>query len=184
MTLGLTFFFVWLRLRWLAFVRPGASLKVKVAASIIILPLVVYPFTYGPVWWLRGLTGDLSLTTTVLLVAAVYLKLFDKKLISTKERKLMLWSVVGLGVVFYPLALGVGQLDPYAWGYANVYMLGMILGLSLLLFLRQYYVFATTLLLAVLAWNIGLLQSVNLWDYLLDPFVFFYALTMVVRKKC
>jgi len=181
MTLGLTLFFYWLCLAWVRLVRLDASIKVKVATLFIISPFVLYPFVYGPVWWLRGLTGDLSLTTTVLLVAAVYVKLFDKKLIATKERKLMLWSVVGFGVVFYPLALGVGQLDPYVWGYANVYMLGMVLGLSLLLFLRQYYVFATTLLLAVLAWNVGLLQSVNLWDYLLDPFIFFYALLRLLR---
>ncbi|WP_038247993.1 hypothetical protein [Ghiorsea bivora] len=181
MTLGLTLFFYWLSLAWVRLVRLDASIKVNVATLFIISPFVVYPFVYSPVWWLRGLTGDLSLTTTVLLVAAVYVKLFDKKLIATKERKLMLWSVVGFGVVFYPLALGVGQLDPYVWGYANVYMLGMVLGLSLLLFLRQYYVFATTLLLAVLAWNVGLLQSVNLWDYLLDPFIFFYALLRLLR---
>lgn len=181
MTLGLTLFFYWLRLAWVKRVRPDASLKVKVATLFVISPFVVYPFVYGPVWWLRGLTGDLSMTTTVLLMLAVYHQLFGQYLIQVKEKKMILWSMVCLGVIFYPFALGIGQVDPYAWGYSNVYMLGILLGLSLLLFLREYYVFATTLLLAVLAWNVGLLGSVNLWDYLIDPFIFFYALYRLMR---
>ena len=184
MTLGLSIFFYWLRLAWLSRVRPDASLKVKVATLFVITPLIIYPFPYGPLWWLRGLTGDLSMTTLLLLLAAVYYQLSGKVLIAPRERKFVLWSVAMLGLVFYPLALGVGQVDPYAWGYANPYMLGVLLGLSLLMFLRQYYAIASILLVAVLAWSIGLLQSVNLWDYLLDPFVFFYALAKVIRRTC
>jgi len=181
MTLGLSIFFYWLRLAWLRRVRPDASLKVKVATLFVITPLVIYPFPYGPLWWLRGLTGDLSMTTLILLLAAVYHQLSGKFLIAPQERKYILWSVAMLGLVFYPLALGVGQVDPYAWGYANPYMIGGLLGLSLLMFLRQYHAIAIMLLVAVLAWDIQLLQSVNLWDYLLDPFVFFYALFRLIR---
>jgi len=184
MTLGLSLFFYWLRLAWLSRVRPDASLKVKVATLFVITPLIIYPFPYGPLWWLRGLTGDLSITTLVLLLAAVYQKLSGKDVLAGQERKLILCSVAMLGLVFYPLALGVGQVDPYAWGYAGSYMPAVLLVVSLLLFMRQFYVFASIVLAVVLAWNMGLLQSVNLWDYLLDPFVFFYALAKVVRRTC
>ncbi|MDQ6976723.1 MAG: hypothetical protein Q9M75_01285 [Ghiorsea sp.] len=181
MTLALTTWLLWLRLKWLGRVRPDASLKVRVAACVIIIPLIIYPFPYGPLWWLRGLTGDLSITSLLMLLAAVYAQLLGKTLIPSKERKLIFRSIALLGVGFYPLALGIGQVDPYAWGYANPYMLGVLLGFSLLMFLRQFYVIATILLAVVLAWNVGLLQSVNLWDYLLDPFIFFYALFRLVR---
>jgi len=183
-TLALTTWLLWLCLKWLRLVRPDASLKVRVAACIIIISLIIYPFPYGPLWWLRGLTGDLSITTLMLLFAAVYHQLYAKDLIIAQERKLILWLAALLGLIFYPLVLGVGQVDPYAWGYANHYMPAVLLGLSLLMFLRQFYMFSSILLAAVLAWNIGLLQSVNLWDYLLDPFVFFYALAKVVRRTC
>ena len=181
MTLALTTWLLWLRLKWLGWVRPDASLKVRVAACVILMPLIIYPFPYGPLWWLRGLTGDLSITSLLMLLAAVYAQLLGKTLIQSKERKLIFRSIALLGVGFYPLALGVGQVDPYAWGYASPYMLGVLLGLSLWMFLRQYYAIAITLLAVVLAWNAGLLQSVNLWDYLLDPFIFFYALFRLVR---
>jgi len=180
-TLALTTWLLWLCLKWLRLVRPGASLKVRVAACIIIIPLIIYPFPYGPLWWLRGLTGDLSITSLFMLLAAVYAQLLGETLIESEEKKLILRLVALLGIVFYPLALGVGQVDPYAWGYANPYMLGALLGFSLLMFVRQYYAIATTLLAVVLAWHTGLLQSVNLWDYLLDPFIFFYALFRLVR---
>jgi hypothetical protein len=181
MTLGLSIFFYWLRLAWLSRVRPDASLKVKVATLFVITPLIIYPFPYGPLWWLRGLTGDLSMTTLLLLLAAVYHQLSGKVLISPQERKFILWPVAMLGLVLYPLALGVGQVDPYAWGYADPYMLSVLLGLSLLMFVRQYYAVASILLAVVLAWSMGFLQSVNLWDYLLDPFLFFYALFRLKR---
>ncbi|HID37498.1 MAG TPA: hypothetical protein EYP39_09035, partial [Ghiorsea sp.] len=133
MTLALTTWLLWLRLKWLRLVRPDASLKVRVAACVIIIPLIIYPFPYGPLWWLRGLTGDLSITSLLMLLVAVYAQLLGKTLIQSKERKLIFRSIALLGVVFYPLALGVGQLDPYVWGYANPYMLGTLLGMSLLL---------------------------------------------------
>jgi hypothetical protein len=40
---------------------------------------------------------------------------------------------------------------------------------------------------ALLAWSLGLLESGNLWDYLLDPWLSIYALAYVVHKvfiKC
>ncbi|MCF6208107.1 MAG: hypothetical protein L3J61_01800 [Ghiorsea sp.] len=181
MTAGLTLFFYWLRLVWLRRVRPDASLKVKVATLIVIIPLIIYPFTYGPLWWLRGLTGDLSIVSTVLLLLAVIRMVWNKTWISPQENRLLLRVVAGLGLLFYPLALGVGNLDPYVWGYANGYMLVIVLGLSLFAFLRQHYVIATILLAVVLAWSTGFLQSVNIWDYLLDPFIFFYALFRLLR---
>lgn len=184
MTLALSVWLVWLGLHFQNKFRSDSSVKVKIVAILIVLPLIVYPFTYFPVWWLRGLTGDLSMTTLLLLLAAVYQQLSGKVLIAPQERKWVLWSVAAIGLVFYPLALGVGQVDPYVWGYANPYMFAVLLGLSLLAFLRGFYAIAIILLTVVLAWNVQLLESVNLWDYLLDPFIFFYALAKVVRRTC
>ena len=182
MTAGLTLFFVWLRLRWLAFVRPDASFKVRMAATLMILPLVVYPFTYGPVWWLRGLTGDLSITSIVLLAFAIAEKLSGKAMFAGDERLWLYRAIALVGLVFYPLALGIGQFDPYALGY-DAYLAYALLVLALLLFWQHFYHIAGLLLVVVLAWNIQLLSSPNLWDYLLDPFVFFYAWWRVLRCK-
>ena len=185
MTLGLTIFFYWLRLAWLRRVRPDASLKVKLATLFVITPLIIYPFTYGPVWWLRGLTGDLSILSTALLILAIIQMIWDKKWIIPKESKAMQWSIALLGLLFYPLALGLGQVDPYVWGYANPYMLGALLGLSIVAFAYAYYATAVIVLCVVLAWSLHVLDSNNIWDYLLDPFVFFFFVGKLVRcRRC
>ncbi len=183
MTLGLTFFLGWLCLSWLNYLRPEASVKIKWVALLMALLLMVYPFEYSPVWWLRGLTGDLSVTSTVWLALAIYQLLTNKDGFASRERKLFTWGVALFGLVFYPLALGVGNVDPYAWGYANGYMLATVLGLSAWAWMRGFTVVAWILILSVLAWSLGLLQSNNLWDYLLDPFIFFFALARVLRCK-
>jgi len=181
MTLGVTFFLGWLCLSWLNRLRPETSVKTKWVVLLITLLLMAYPFEYNPVWWLRGLTGDLSIVSTVWLLLAIYQLLTNKSVLVFNERKLLTWGIAGLGLVFYPLALGVGNIDPYVWGYANGYMLAAVLGLSVLAWMRGLMVVAWMLLLSVLAWSLGLLQSNNLWGYLLDPFVFFFALASVVR---
>jgi len=185
MTLGLTLFCLWLGLFSMEKVYPNASQKQKYGLLILLLPIVIYPFEYGPIWWLRGLTGDLSMTSLCLLALALYKKLddSDKIFISAKERCLLMGLMAGVGLVFYPLALGLTSFDPYSLGYYNIYFVAVVLLLGLIVFVRKLYVFATILLLSVLAWNTQLLQSVNLWDYLIDPFVFFYALGSVVRCK-
>ncbi|MDQ7005526.1 MAG: hypothetical protein Q9N67_11675 [Ghiorsea sp.] len=183
MTLGLTLFLGWLCLSWLHCLRPDAALKTKWLVLLIVLPLTIYPFVYGSVWWLRGLTGDLSIISTVWLGLAMYHIMTSQCLFAQGERKLLTWAVAGVGLVFYPLTLGMGNMDPYVWGYANGYMLAAVLGLSLFAFVRGYVVLASMLMLSVLAWIMGLLQSNNLWDYLLDPFIFFLALARCLRCK-
>ncbi|MDX8381061.1 MAG: hypothetical protein R8M14_03005 [Ghiorsea sp.] len=185
MTLALSLFCLWLGFFLMEKVHLNASPKQKYVLLLLLLPIVIYPFEYGPIWWLRGLTGDLSMTSLSLLALALYRKLDDsgKITICEKERYLLMGLIAGIGLVFYPLALGLTSFDPYSLGYHNIYFVAVLLLLSLIIFLRKLYVFATILLLSVLAWNTQFLQSVNLWDYLIDPFVFFYALGSVVRCK-
>jgi len=185
MTLALSLFFLWLGLVLMEKLNPNVGQKQKYVLLILLLPIVIYPFEYGPVWWLRGLTGDLSITSLCLLAMALFKKLDGLSFvdISVKEKCILMRFIVVVGLIFYPLALGLTSFDPYSLGYQNMYGVGVVLGLTLMIFLSGYTVMATMLIFAVLAWDIQLLQSVNLWDYLLDPFVFFYALGSVVRCK-
>jgi len=185
MTLGLSLFCLWLGFFLMEKIYPNASLKHKYGLLILMLPIVIYPFEYGPIWWLRGLTGDLSIISLCLLALALLQKLdvSAKITVGAKEKCVLMGSVAVLGLLFYPLSLGLTSFDPYSLGFYNIYYVAGILLLSIISFLRGYAVIATMLLLSVLAWNTQLLESVNLWDYLLDPFVFFYALGSVLRCK-
>jgi len=57
-------------------------------------------------------------------------------------------------------------------------MLAMLLILTLFCWFRQYYFLATIITVAVIAGSLQLLESRNLWDYLIDPaFVLIMMLT-------
>ena len=89
------------------------------------------------------------------------------------------------GLVLYPLTLGIGGWDPYELGYRPLAMLGILLVLAAWGRWRGYRA-AAFVPIIVLAWCAGLLESTNLWDYLLDPLVAIYGVgwlaTALVRR--
>ncbi|MDQ6988976.1 MAG: hypothetical protein Q9M19_03765 [Mariprofundaceae bacterium] len=181
MTLALTLFLCWLSLWLLNKIKPQASRNSKLYCLLLLAPLYIYPFVYSPVWALRGLTGDLSILSMFLLISALHQQLQGKFLINKQERRFLPWFVTLLGITFYPLALGLGNIDPYAWGYADLYMVITLLLLATYALWRHYYFTGLMLLGVLLAWDMQLLQSVNLWDYLLDPFIVFFYLGRVIK---
>jgi hypothetical protein len=141
-------------------------------AILALLPLRPLP----PVGYLRGFLGDLSITTLVLLLRAICRPFLGWGRIGPQDR-LAVQSLAGGGaLVFYPLALGMGTLDPYRLGFANPWFLGALLLLALAGWSRGLYLLSLCLALAVLAYAVGWYESRNLWDYLLDPLVSLYSL--------
>lgn len=127
---------------------------------------------------LRGLFGDLSMASLLLLG----LGLWPDKTVRDRQRLGMLAGVVLLGVGLYPAALGLGMFDPYRLGFGDLTLLSGLLAAALLLALRGYGLAAVWLSLAVLGWALGLGESTNLWNYLIDPWVCLYALAALLRR--
>ena len=118
--------------------------------------------------WVRGVTANFSIPFTALLAVAVWEAEFRRKWF-TKADWTAAWAfglVTGLGC--YPLALGWGSFDPYEWGwsFSPLFVAGAVL--TALLLWKQNR-FGLLLLLAIAAYHLHLLESVNYWDYLLDP---------------
>lgn len=130
--------------------------------------------------WLRSILGDLSVLTLVVFADILVRRLWSRSLLDASSRKALLLVVALTGVVFYPLALGLGPVEPYRLGYTPfmmVYLLGLT---SVVAWLRHARGLAIVVLLPLLAYNLHLLESDNLWDYLLDPVLVIYALVQVV----
>ncbi|MCF6281732.1 MAG: hypothetical protein L3J28_05880 [Candidatus Polarisedimenticolaceae bacterium] len=125
--------------------------------------------------YFRGFFGDLSLTTQLLLYGALFSRFTGAPLYNCCE-KWTLFSLIAItGALFYPFALGLTYTDPYIWGFSSYLMLAIVVTLALLAWQRRWYFSTLIISVALLGWSFGLLESRNLWDYLLDPAIFIYT---------
>jgi hypothetical protein len=119
--------------------------------------------------YVRGVTGDLSIVTLLLLWSAV--------LPSAKKTPLGFKVLLALiAMMFYPLALGFGMMDPYAWGYSSIGLLIAVVLFAVICGLVGWVKGVWILSFAIIAWAAHWHESANLWDYLLDPFLAIWAL--------
>jgi hypothetical protein len=144
--------------------------------ALMLIPFGAMPFAA----YLRGMTGDLSITTLVLLCCAMLRPWCGCVEVQDKRRfaVLTLIALAALGV--YPMALGVGAYDPYHLGYGNLLFVAALLLVAMAAWFRGFSLISLCIALATLAWTAGWYESDNLWDYLLDPFVAIYALAAIM----
>lgn len=145
--------------------------------------LVMFPIAgWSPAIWLRGMVGDLSITSMLLLSAAVYARLFKvTPPWDARERSALLGFLAVLALLLYPFALGLGSLDPYRSGYGGVGLLLMLALLALWLMRRGFYLLPLVFALAATGWSFNMLESTNLWDYLIDAPLAIYALWVTIK---
>jgi len=151
-----------------------------------VFTLSLIPFGEMPMTsYLRGVTGDLSITTLVLLLSAPTTKALNQLLprvsIEAPKYRALLLVVALTSAAFYPLALGLGMFDPYRIGYGNPFFIIALLMIVLLAWFNKYTLIVLCIALSTLAWSLSWYESDNLWDYLLDPFLATYALFTTAR---
>lgn len=141
-------------------------------AAIMVLALV--PISgLSVAGYVRGVSGDLSVTSLLLLGWAL------RGQAHPQRRGLWLLVVVA-ALVLYPAALGVGSSDPYRWGYGSPYLLAGLMAAAFLSWRGHHALIALAITVAVSAWTLGGYESANLWDYLLDPWLAMYALLALI----
>jgi hypothetical protein len=163
--------------------RPQRLLFVLAIYGIVLLPILGLSLA----GFLRGLVGDLSTTSLLLLVAALVARL--RQLAggegvawwSMRERFVLFLFVSVLALLLYPFALGLGMLDPYRSGFGGIGLLVMLALLSLWSMRRGSYLLPAACSLAVLAWSMGWYESTNIWDYLIDVPLAIYALVQMLK---
>lgn len=137
---------------------------------------------------LRGLLGDLSITSVVLLSTVVLNTVFlmsrSNRALLTSDESLALACIVAFtGLFFYPTTLGLTQFDPYAAGFYPVFLSSLLLSIVIFATLRRWYFLAFAAGSGMIAYAVGMMDSNNLWDYVLDPWLFFYCLYVVVKRS-
>jgi hypothetical protein len=132
---------------------------------------------------LRGLFGGLSVTTVIFLLALVLQKGREISLFAGQEARWLPPLIAVVALLFYPTALGWGALDPYEWGHDEAFVLPLMVGvLALVAWLVRWRVSALALVLALTLWRLRVLESTNLWDYLLDSLLAFAVLGVLVAR--
>ncbi len=152
--------------------RGQRALLAFIAAIALLVPFGALPGAA----YVRGMIGDLSITSVVLLLEVVLRSIYNWPAPSKRERKLLLGGVVVAALILYPMALGWGYADPYRLGYGDPWMLGVLLLLAVAAWWGKSPLPVLSIALAVLAWGVGWYESTNLWDYLLDPLLALYAI--------
>jgi len=171
-----SFFFPWLVA--LLLIQSGAgrmkkaphgwrltSIMALIAGIIVLLPVKGLPLAR----WLVGINANFSFP----LLAAAFHKAWENAAGSRlfdHHASLASWLFgLAAGMVLYPMALRLGDLDPYVlgWGFSWLFVLLALATVGLLLIRNR---FAVVLIACILGYDLNLLESHNLWDYLVDPF--------------
>ncbi len=141
------------------------------AALIAVIPVKgMAVYTY-----MRGITGDLSIITLILLGAAVVFRLSGKQIIPERSRHLILAAITATGLVLYPMSLGATAFDLYSSGYEGWVLAVALLASGLAACWRRQFIIVAVVIATISAFNIEIMESRNLWDYLIDPFIWIYA---------
>lgn len=163
--------------------------------SALIIALVIFAISYLSVSgyainiYLYGIINDLSISSLVLL--SYYFIASGTALSASRSNTLpVFYLLLAAGLFFYPAALGFGIIDPYSWGfinktpahYSSLILIVCLAALMVFSFIRHYHLLLLCLVLATLAYQLNILASRNLWDYLLDPLIFIYALFVITSR--
>ncbi|MBD5800653.1 hypothetical protein AZOA_00530 [Azoarcus sp. Aa7] len=117
----------------------------------------------------RGAVGAASVTTAATLAALLCARCACECVFPRGKRALVAALAAVAGLAFYPPALGLGAIDPYAWGYGGAVMPLAAGAVALAAAATGRWVTAGALTAGLAAWRLQLLESTNLWDYLIDP---------------
>ena len=131
--------------------------------------------------YVRGITADLSVTLVAL--AAWQLCRFGLGWRAMAQRELLavMAGVAAAAVFLYPMALGWGDWDAYRPGWGSWGMLLGLFAVCVVCGINRLAAVPALVALCLLAWSFGLMESGNLWDYLVDPWLSVYSLGYVFK---
>lgn len=154
--------------------------RIGIVVGGLVLGIFLPVFGLSVAQWVRSVVGDLSVVTMIIFSNILTQRLFNITLVDDATKKTLLPGVILVGIVFYPLALGMSAFDPYQLGYSPALMSALLCLTSIVAWFKSVRSLAVILLMPILAFNLHMLESFNLWDYLLDPIVFVYAVVQIV----
>lgn len=166
--------------------NPHTGLRRKIAA-VLLAVIVLFVI---PVWgwsiaaWLRVLEPNPSVTLTLLLLIALTSRLAGQPWFRRQDWNAAWVFGAVMTLVLYPMGLGLTRTDPYTWGWGPVLPLAVTATATLLLLRGNR--FGVLLLFPFAGWVLGIQESTNFWNTLVDPFYGAISLiltaTLLIRR--
>ena len=158
---------------------PSGNFNGRVA-GVVLVALVFFWIPVGPAMlpllaYARGIGSDLSITSAILACLALYRQLWRDFRVKSREEFWLYVAVLSAAAVLYPTALGWGDWDAYRPGWGDGAFLTGLAFMALAAFCARLWLLPFALAAGVLAWTMGLLESNNVWDYLMDPWLVLLA---------
>ena len=148
-----------------AIVTWGTLVCLAVGSAVVVL-LPFQGITLGR--WVAGLNFTPSIPLLALLAGRIWKNVFQTEVFRPTDTRTALLFGALIGTALYPLSLGLGDFDPYEWGWSFSVLFPLIALVTIFLIWKQNR-FGLLLFLASAAYDARCLESPNLWDYLVDP---------------
>ena len=158
--------------RWLGWSAGLVFALLWVPVGAASLPIVAY---------VRGITSDLSVTLVAICVLGLWQRLTGRTVEAGREHAAVTVFVAVAALILYPTALGWGDWDAYRLGWGSSSLWGVLALVCLFAWMKDLRRLPVLVALALLAWTFGWMESNNLWDYLLDPWLAVACLVSSVR---
>lgn len=159
---------------WVKWTTAGCFVLLWLPVGAAHLPVVAY---------VRGVSSDLSLTLVALACLGLWQGLYGRVLVGNFEKTPLFAIVLVAGIFLYPTALGWSDWDAYRLGWGSYGMLLGLLALVVAFWYRGLRLLPMLVALAMLGWVAGVMESGNLWDYLIDPWLVIFAFLEYPVKK-
>lgn len=154
----------------------------RVACAIGVLVLLLIPLDGLPLWrWMFAVWANPSVPFLGLVVAAVVRRNFGVDLLPERPRRSLFWFGAIAGSILYLHGYVFSGVDLYFWGWeTRVFVVGLsLVSMGAILGGCRSGV---VLLLALIAWATGVLESRNGWDYVMDPVFWLVSLMALARR--
>ena len=161
--------------------RRQSGVATQTLCCLAVVGLAVLPLKHLDIsGLLLGHIGVLSASTMVLLLHSISCQLVQTRRPSKTERLAINAAGLLVGGVIYASTFGFVDADIYALGY-TARMPWLVLAISGIAALSRHWLLAVCLVAAVVAQQWRLCESPNLWDCLIDPWLFFAAVFQLLQ---
>jgi hypothetical protein len=150
---------------------PGKLLALGLPLIFVLFPVKQFPMAR----FLAGFNAEFSITLTALLFCRFLRQAYGIRLLDRRALRTLGIPGLVLGLCLYTCSMNLVPFDLYRYGWGSAFLLAPLFVLTIFLILtgnRAGFVLAA----CVAAYALKLLESDNLWDYLVDPVLVIWCL--------